>query len=280
MKQWLMVVLILVSVPAMAERTALKSGHDPRIRTVAYNPLDVVAITAYFGIGTTIQFDPSEQLVGDPVMGITGAWSVVPMDHGRVTLKPTVEGGHTNLTIFTNKRTYNFELKASVQGRRGVDDPNLTYMLFFSYPEDSNKHAYDKYFQDLERKKQEAAQQCDIGQNGLVDPTALNYNYEFSGNRKIAPIVAFDDGQFIYLQFHKNSPIPSAFGVDRNNNETALNTRMKGRDYLVIEQLANRLTLRHGNDVVTIVKNDKQRVSDPEVMATRKEDERGAYDGW
>jgi len=272
MKVMFIALLLVVSSTSFAERKPMSSGNDPRIRTVAYSPLDVVSISAYFGIGTTIQFDPSEVIEDKPVMGMTAAWEVIPKPHGRVVLKPTVESGHTNLTIFTNKRTYNFELKAVRQGKRGIDDSKMTYMLFFSYPEETNRADYNKYFEEVVKEKQALAK-CSTTESGLVDPTSLDYNYQFSGSPEIAPIVAFDDGEFIYLQFSKNTPIPSAFSVDRGNNETTLNTRIQGRDYLVIEQLASRITLRHGDQVVTVIKGDRN-------IEIADKSKGVSYDGW
>ena len=63
--------------------------------------------------------------------------------------------------------------------------------------------------------------------------------------------------------------------MDERNNETVVNKTMHG-DTVVVQQLAGRFTLRHGTDVVTIVK--RQQFA-PHNQVKRK-DEGANYAGW
>lgn len=91
---------------------------------------------------------------------------------------------------------------------------------------------------------------------GSFDPTKLNWKYSFTGSRALAPIEAFDNGQFTYFKFKTNgmNHHPTVFIVDKKRNETLVNYHMQG-GYMVINSVAKQFTLRDGA-YVTSVYND------------------------
>lgn len=279
--QWMvsMLVLFVWQSPLWAGIDPVAGAGDPRIKVVPYSPFEVTQITTYTKIGTTIQISPDEDYL-DHASGALKAFTLVEKDGGRLVLKPLVAHADTNLTIFTDKRTYLIELKirnpkTNSRGSVKVRDPNLTFMLYYQYPEEESRRANARYKQRLEHKKAQMQLVCETKENqNQIDPAALRFNYGLTGDRAMAPEVVFDDGVFTYLRFPENAPIPAVYSVDNALNETVLNVRMEGRNLLVVEQLADRLTLRHGAQVVTVVRNP----APMKAHANKEEDKQ--YAGW
>jgi len=119
---------------ARAERTPDQGPEDGRIRTITFNPRDVVKIVGHYGYHTLIELAATENvetiLIGDSV-----GWQVLPTKRGNVVaVKPAEANASTNLTLITNRRTYAFALEA----RKGAPGPQMTWRLQFRYPEDES----------------------------------------------------------------------------------------------------------------------------------------------
>ena len=96
-----------------------------------YVPDQVVRLRGWVGYHVDLEFEPGESFVmlgGGDLAGLTyGAYS------NHLVLKPKAPTLHTNLTVFTNKRTYVIDYAVS----GGKPDPfvdELVYSLRFSYP--------------------------------------------------------------------------------------------------------------------------------------------------
>jgi type IV secretion system protein VirB9 len=235
--------------PAMAVREAKPTAIDSRIRVMVYNPNDVFKYTGYYGYQASIEFADGEA-VDTISMGDSTSWQIVPSGR-RIFLKPMEDNATTNMTIITNKHTYFFELHA--QEVEDIDDPEMVFNVRFIYPDEGEESAVRHY-----------------AGTGLVTPESdeddneldenYNYNYTMSGSELTAPIKIFDDGEFTYFQFKdKNAEVPAFFLVDSDNSESIVNYRVSGK-YIVVERVASRFTLRHGNDIVCIF-NEEMPVS-------------------
>lgn len=277
-KSILAIILTCCCASVMAGLDPRASAGDTRVRVVPYSATNVVQILMHTGIGTTIQFFPGEQYL-DHASGAAEAFTIKAQNSGdKIVIKPMVSMADTNLTVFTNQRTYLFELKIRDPKKLGngftnnVRDDKLTYMLYFTYPEEESRIANRQYKQKLAKQAQEQAQQCE--QIGSVNPADLNFGYRMAGSRAIAPIAVYDDGVFTYFTFDQHAKIPSVFSADANREETTLNTRMEGQNVLVVEQLAQRFTLRLGNEVLTVMQGAA------EVQASRLSTSEGSFNGW
>ena len=81
----------------------------------------------------------------------------------------------------------------------------------------------------------------------------LNFKYSISGDaRNIEPLQVFDDGEFTYFKFKDiNSELPAVFLVDREGFESLVNYRIS-KQYLVVERVAKKFTLRNGADILCV----------------------------
>ena len=114
---------------------------------------------------------------------------------------------------------------------------DLSFIMKFIYPEDSS----------VVREVS-----ADIGPD-LKHPELYNFKYKVSGNAKnIEPVQIFDDGEFTYMKFRDiNAELPAIFRVESDNTESLVNYRL-ANGYIVVERVAGRFTLRHGNDIICV----------------------------
>jgi type IV secretory pathway VirB9-like protein len=105
---------------------------DSRIKTLVYSPNDVFSLLMVYGYQSNIEFSEKEEIqtvsVGDRV-----GWQIVPAGH-RLFIRPLEFGAHTNMTIITSKRSYQFDLR-SAPDEKLPESEELVYVVRFFYPE-------------------------------------------------------------------------------------------------------------------------------------------------
>lgn len=249
MKKMLLIGL-LVPALAMAEITPPKGNYDPRVRIVDYNPMNVVKLSTFYGVSTHVQFGESET-IKDVAVGDDQAWKVVPRGN-HLFIKPQATKADTNVTVVTDKRTYQFALVVQprpVKDSTAWADPNLIFSLAFRYPdEDSAKAAANAKREALKARLGEV-------KSKLSDATkeGQNFDYWVAGSEEISPTAARDDGRFIYLTFTNNRDMPAVYSVDEQGNEALINTNVIDGNTIVVQRLVRRLILRKGNAVASVV---------------------------
>lgn len=104
---------------------------DNRVKTYIYNENEVYTLMIFYGYQTSIEFAKGEE-VSTISMGDSYAWKVNSVGH-RLFVKPLEDNMHTNMTIITNKRAYQFDLfSKKIDGKF---DKELVYVMRFYYPE-------------------------------------------------------------------------------------------------------------------------------------------------
>jgi type IV secretion system protein VirB9 len=232
----LMLALILAT-PADAAREARPIQLDHRVRVVIYQPDEVFKFTGHYRYQSAIEFAPDEQIVTIS-MGDSTAWMLNPSGN-RLFLKPLEQDATTNMTLLTNQRTYLFELHA--QETDDINDKDMVFIMRFIYPDGSGgTQSFTSYLDSVPVPELDK------------HPERYNFDYTVSGNDDIKPIRIFDDGEFTYFQFQdKNAEVPAFFWVDSEGNEALINYRTRG-DYIVVERVSSRFTLRHGSAIVCV----------------------------
>ncbi len=246
----LLLIGLLVPAMAMAEITPPKGDFDPRVRIVDYNPLNVVKLATFYGVSTHVQFADGET-IRDVAVGDDQAWKVVPRG-SHLFIKPQAEKADTNVTVITDKRTYQFALVVqprAVKDSTAWADPNLIFSLAFRYPDEEAAKAA--------ATAQKEALQARLGEikGKLSDATkeGQNFDYWVAGSEEISPTAARDDGRFIYLTFTNNRDMPAVYSVDEQGNEALINTNVIDGNTIVVQRLVRRLILRKGIAVASVV---------------------------
>lgn len=125
-------VLILAAL-VVSEGHAQPIVTDSRIKTFVYNENEVFNVTTHYGYQANVEFGTKEEIetvsVGDRV-----AWQIVPAGR-RLFIRAMEENAHTNMTIITSKRAYQFDLRSSASDAV-YGSEELTYVVRFFYPEE------------------------------------------------------------------------------------------------------------------------------------------------
>ncbi|AIY44192.1 putative protein forming the bulk of type IV secretion complex that spans outer membrane and periplasm (VirB9) (plasmid) [Collimonas arenae] len=217
------------ALPAHAAKTPNSLVSDQRIKQVAYDANQVYEIVGTYGYQTTIELAPDEVIkvrtIGDSI-----AWQTV-ISGSRVFVKPVEPNAATNMTLVTNKRTYFFKLNSS--SKQG----DITFLVRFIYP---NANSVDVVSNAVQ------SQSNDRTTKGF-DPAKTNSHYFAAGDKTTIPLKSvFDDGEFTWFLFEKNSEKPGIYIVGSDGKESVVNTRRDG-EYLVVERLGHMFTLRNGD---------------------------------
>lgn len=127
-KSFLMSLVIAVASVSIADEPITT---DNRVKTYVYNENEVYTLMIFYGYQTSIEFAKGEE-VSTISMGDSYAWKVNAVGH-RLFVKPLEDNMHTNMTIITNKRAYQFDLFS--KKINGKFDKELVYVMRFYYPE-------------------------------------------------------------------------------------------------------------------------------------------------
>lgn len=203
---------------------------DPRIRTVAYNPDQVVRLTGYFGIQTMLEFAADERIENVSIGDAMG-WQVTPNKKANLLfLKPLERTAATNMTVVTDRRRYVFEL---VVAPPKASTRDLAYVVRFLVPQ--------------------AAPVAVLAAPPPppAPPVARNSAYGLQGPAAIQPTRVFDDGAATYFAWPQQVDLPAVFVVGADGVEGLANAVVRD-GYLVVDQLAPKFVLRGGKSAVTV----------------------------
>lgn len=217
--------------PALATETPRPGAVDPRIRTVVYDPDQVVRLTGYFGIQTMLEFAADERIENVSIGDAMG-WQVTPNKKANLLfLKPLDRTAATNMTVVTDRRRYVFELV--VAGPK-ASTKDLAYVVRMLVP------APAPVFVLAPSPPQPPAA-----------PVARNSAYATKGDAAIRPTTIFDDGQATYFAWPEQADLPAVFVVNADGVEGLANAVVRD-GYLVVDQLAPRFILRSGKSSLTV----------------------------
>lgn len=212
-------------------------GSEKKFRSYIYNPNGVYRYIGHYTYQGFVEFDKDEVIntisMGDPTLWL--------FEHigNRLFLKPVGEdNSETNMTVITNKRVYHFELMA--KEAMGIMDEDLIFVIRFLYPDDQDKNI-------VQFPKTAPSDIPD-----MRDLSKYNFAYQYTGEKVIAPLKVFDNGEFTYFKFSaKNAELPAIFSVDADGYESLVNFRSAG-DYIIVEKVSSQFTLRNGSDIVCV----------------------------
>jgi type IV secretion system protein VirB9 len=236
--------------PSMAATMPRPGAVDPRMRTVWYDPDQVVSLKGFFGYQMMIEFGDDERIenvsIGDAV-----AWQVTPNRKANLLfIKPIERDIATNMTVVTDRRRYAFELSAHAAS--GPRAPEMAYVVRFLYPPDPSPARAEP----------------------PPPPERRNTAYTYTGSRASLPSLVFDDGHFTYFQWPAVAATPALFTLGPDGSESTVNYVVRD-GYVVVEQVAARFLLRNGKDVTTVI-NDAWRDPVPPATAPRPHDQKTA----
>ena len=211
--------LVLSAPAALAETTPRPGSHDNRVRIATWAEGQVYRIVTTLTRVTTVEFGEGET-IRSIIAGDTVGFQFDGVPGGRAfAIKPAASGVATNITVYTNRRSYYFHV---VEAR---ETPH--YVVQFRYPESR------------------------VQPTRAVAADAPNANYAVSASEEFTPTAIWDDGTFTYFRFARNAPVPAIFRY-ANGGERAVNSTALEDGVIRVSGVNRQWVLRLGEDVVCV----------------------------
>lgn len=217
---------------ALASEAPRPGRVDARIRTVGYDPDQVVRLRGYMGTALTLEFAEDERIENVSTGDALG-WQITPNKRANLLfLKPIDRAASTNMTVITDRRRYNFELSVAPAG---APRDELAYAVRFTYPAPPPPPVVL------------AAEPAPP-----PPPEQRNTGYAWEGARGLIPSAVWDDGKATFFQWPEGVTLPTVFAVGGDGGERLVN--MTARDgSFVVEEVAQRFKVREGRQTLTVV---------------------------
>lgn len=243
-------VATLIASPARGIETPRPGPADPRIKTIDYDPQQVVRLVGAFRAATQIRFAADETIL-HVALGDTSGWEVAA-ETNILFAKPTVGRAPTNLIVTTRTtggetRHYTFELTARA-GAIGRAAPDTFFVVQFRYPEAERAKLQVALSAEAQALEQRVLQ-LKLERGVLEGPR--NLAYDLQGSAAIAPSEVSDNGHFTVLRFPGAQPVPAVYAVSPDGSEALVPFDVRG-EFLVVHQTAAQLRLRKGREVLCI----------------------------
>jgi type IV secretion system protein VirB9 len=247
-------VLAGVTAPGLAVETPRPGAADARVRSIDYDPLQVVHITGVYRTATQILFGDDETILHVAV-GDATAWDVAA-EKNILFIKPKAAHGLTNLIVTTSRpdgatgasatRNYTFEL--TIQGQPSHHARAALFVLRFRYPADLKAAAAAAI--SAEEQAILARLTALKLERGAVEGRR-NLAYQVQGATALQPSEVSDNGRFTILRFPAGQPVPAIYQVTPDGTESLIPFDVRG-EFVVIHGTARQFRLRRGRDVLCI----------------------------
>ena len=213
---------------AMSETAPRPFPQDSRIRSFSYSEHEVYRLDTYMRFITSIEFARGETIESIQV-GDSESWQIVRLERGDIlSVKPLIDGAYTNMTVYSDRHPYTFELRAR-KGQAG--SPNLNYRVSFRYP------------QDEAQSRQSAVARAER-------PRIYDY-YAAGAATSIRPLQVYDDGKRTIFTFPDAARRPGIFLVKPDGQEIIVNARHEGNSSIV-DRVSDRWTIRIGDEELCV----------------------------
>lgn len=209
---------------------------DSRIKTYIYNPNEVFPVILHYGYHNHIDF-PKNEFITNVIVGNRADWDITN-NGNRIFLQTYSRSAHTNMTVITNKRTYEFDLIA--KGELQETDYDLAYAIRFYYPEEAKV---------VDAKYDENESPVTMEISDLVKGK-INANYVYKGDPDLTPIVAFNDDRHTYLKF-KNNITPKVETYSKNGAKKEVKV-FSYNGYIIINNIFSKIRLSYNKKVVNL----------------------------
>lgn len=210
---------------------------DSRVKTLVYNENDVYSLLTHYGYQSNIEFHPKER-IQTVVLGDRVNWQVIPSGR-RLFIRPQEENLHTNMTVVTSERSYQFDLRSNGGGALKGDE-ELVYVVRFYYPQEDARNLPAVY----------ASQVPPMQTPPVMPALSINYRYSFTGPDQLAPRKIYDDGQSTFLLLARQPQKAALVMADGQEIPVPLMRLADGSSR--IDRVAPRIVLHYNGGVVTI----------------------------
>ncbi len=208
---------------------------------------------------THLQFG-ADELIQSVAAGDTANWELTPTKNRKnLFIKPKFDDMTTSMTVLTDRRTYQFVLQSTGEGRKWYQRVSWVYgeslLTLDGTPSDTSEAPAAEKRATTAEPGRTPANQMPAG----LQAENLRFNYEISGDAPFRPLVVFDDGRFTYFKLASSlQEMPALFAVIEGNDYSLVNFEIKG-DYLVAQRLLEHAVLKLGKAEVKVQRSTGRR---------------------
>jgi P-type conjugative transfer protein VirB9 len=246
-------VLTVAAHMAVAEMLATPLRGDSRLVEFLYDQDNSYLVLAKPKAVTHMQF-AADELIQSVAAGDTANWEFTPTRNRKnLFVKPRFDDQETSLTVLTDKRSYQFVLRSTGDGKKWYQRVSWVYsgelvLTVQGTPAD-----------DVVTPPAAAASAAALatahaaaGNDAAVEADKLRFGYQITGDAPFRPRVVFDDGRFTYFKMPAAlQELPALFAVIEGKDYSLVNFEVKG-DYLVAQRLLPLAVLKLGREEVRI----------------------------
>ena len=246
---------------ARADQFPRRGHYDSRMRTVAYNPGQVVHLSTRIGATLVVGFSEQEKV---SAVAETDTLHLASIPKGNyLFFKPSAALALQPVVVLTTlpdgrMRRYVFEIKTVTTQTMANGAGGIYYSVQFVYPREMAAAQVAK--QTAAEKVQAAAAQATeqtaaetLLREEASDPAPdqRNWRYVAEGDRSLTPIAVFDDGYSTVFRFPRNERIPAIFVVDPDGKEAVAPSSVSG-SLVTVGVTAREFRLRDGDTVLDV----------------------------
>ncbi len=257
--------LCAAATTAHADQFPRRGHYDSRMRTVAYNPGQVVHLSTEIGATLVVGFSAKETV---SAVAETDTLHLASIPKGNyLFFKPSAALPLQPVVVLTTlpdgrMRRYVFEIQTVTTPSMANGADGIYYSVQFTYPREQAAAQVAK--QAAAEKRQVAAVQASeqkAAQALLREPAAdpdsdqrkdqRNWRYVAKGDRSLTPLAVFDNGYSTVFRFPRNERIPAIFVVDPDGQEAVAPTSVAG-SLVTVGMTAREFRLRDGDTVLDV----------------------------
>lgn len=234
-----------------AEMVATPLRGDSRLVEFSYEQDNTYLVLAKPKAVTHIQF-AADEVIQSVAAGDTANWEFTPTRNRKnLFIKPRFDDQETSLTVITDKRSYQFVLRSTGDGKKWYQRVSWIYSRDLVLTVDGADAAESPVAAPAAAASAaKPPTDTEIG----IEPSSLHFGYQISGDAEFRPRVVFDDGKFTYFKMPSNlQELPALFAVIEDKDYSLVNFEVKG-DYLVAQRLLPLAVLKLGREEVRVAK--------------------------
>jgi len=239
---------------AHAELIATPLSGDSRLVQFNYDEDNTFLVLTKPKAVTHIQFS-GDETVQSVAAGDTAQWELTPTKNRKnLFIKPKFDSIETSMTVLTDKRTYQFVLRSTGDGKKWYQ--RVSWMYQGTMLLESDVQLEQGGSTGVMQPASPTAQQVAVAAPNVdgLKPSDIRFGYEVSGDAPFKPLTVFDDGKFTYLRMPADiQELPALFAVIEDQEYALVNYVTKG-EYLVAQRLLTEGVLKLGKKEVRVVK--------------------------
>lgn len=244
---------------ARADQFPRHDRYDSRMRSVAYNPGQVVHLSTKIGATLVVGFSDKEKV---SAVAETDTLHLASIPKGNyLFFKPSAALTLQPVVVLTTlpdgqMRRYVFEIKTVTASSMANGAKGIYYSVQFTYPRQiaakraAKRAAAEKTKLAAAQASEQKAAQALLREQ-TRDAGLRNWRYVAQGDRSLTPIAVYDNGYSTVFRFPGNERIPAIFVVDPDGKEATAPISVSG-GLVKVGMTAREFRLRDGHTVLNV----------------------------